>query len=209
MNSDAQSCEYSGRDDMGTRYVAGRLSQQEAEAFEAHWFACDACWRRVQRALELKAAFAGDAGAQAPSAEVAAARSPDARNWWPMAASVAAAALLLGTWQMTSDNDVPNGVAMRGPGDSLQVSTRAESGKLAASWPPVPEADVYRVRVFSGNGTLLLERETRGNELEIRGASLAKLDPGQAVYWSVDALDELRRSVARSELVEAIPATSP
>lgn len=203
MNSDEQSCKYAGREDLETRYFAGRLSQHEAEAFEAHYFACEACWRRIRRALELRAGFAGDAGAQAPAAAVA--RSPDAHNWWPMAAGVAVAALLLGTWQITSDNGAPDSDAMRGPGDSLQVSTRAEPGKIAASWPPVPEADVYRVRLFTGNGTLLLERETRGNELEIRGASLPGLEPGQSVYWSVEALDELRQSVARSELIEAVP----
>ncbi|MBA3564877.1 MAG: zf-HC2 domain-containing protein [Gammaproteobacteria bacterium] len=208
MSTHEEICEYAGRDDLGPRYLADRLSAQEAETFEAHYFGCDACSQRVQRALELRAAFRG-ADARAPAAEVPDTRSPGAGNWWPMAAGVAVAALLLGTWQITSDNGVPDSDAMRGPGDSLQVSTRAEPGRLAASWPSVPEADVYRVRLFSGTGTLLLERETRGNELEIRGESLSGLEPGRVAYWSVEALDELRRSVARSELVEAVPVAIP
>lgn len=209
MSTHEQSCDYADREDLEPRYLADRLSAQEAETFEGHYFGCDACWQRVRRALELRAAFAGDAGAQAPAGDIAASRTPYARNWWPMAASVAVAALLLGTWQITSDKGVPAGDALRGAGDSLQVSTRAEPGKLAVSWLSVPEADVYRVRLFTGNGTLLLEQETRRNALEIRVASLSELEPGRAVYWSVEALDELRRSVARSELVEAVPVETP
>jgi hypothetical protein len=209
MNSNAQRCDYAGREDMEASYLAGGLSSQEAEAFEGHYFTCDDCWRRMQRALELKAAFAGDAGAEAPATETAVSRSPDARHGWLMAASVAVVAVLLGTWQVTSDNGVPDGDAMRGADDSLQVSVRAESGALIASWPPMAEADVYRVRLFTGDGTLLLERETRAKEIELRGAALPELEPGQAVYWSVEALDELRKPVARSELVEAFLATTP
>ncbi|MFW6202615.1 MAG: zf-HC2 domain-containing protein, partial [Gemmatimonadota bacterium] len=44
-------------DDVVEDYVAGRLSEAEAEAFEAHYFECDACWGRVRGALELYAAF--------------------------------------------------------------------------------------------------------------------------------------------------------
>lgn len=207
MNEHEQTCDFADRRDPEARYLGGRLTADEAEAFEAHWFACDACWGRLRRALELRAAFAGDGGAQAPEAEAAATRST--RNWWPMAAGLAVATLLLGMWQIIPDTSAPDSDAMRGPGDSLQVSAHAEPGKLAASWPPVPEADVYRVRLFTASGTLLLESETRGNELEVLAASLPELEPGRTVYWSVEALDELRISIARSELIEAVPFANP
>lgn len=59
MSIHKQSCEYAGCDSLASRYLAEWLSPQEADAFEAHYFACDNCWQRVRRALELRAAFAG------------------------------------------------------------------------------------------------------------------------------------------------------
>lgn len=203
MSAHEQSCEFAERD-LESRYLAGRLPEQEADGYEAHYFACDACWQRLRRALELKAGFA-EGGAKTAAVTV----PRFERNWWPIAAGVAAAALLLGTWRMTTHDDARFDSSMRGPDASWPVSTQVDRDVLSASWTPVPEADVYRVRLFSADGTLLMERETRDNRMEIRRDTLSQVESEQPVYWSVEALDELRTSLARSDLIATVPAEAP
>lgn len=49
-------CSLADRDSRIVGYVAETLSADEADAFEAHYFACDLCWREVQQGLEIRAA---------------------------------------------------------------------------------------------------------------------------------------------------------
>lgn len=44
--------------DLVSRYVGRKLSPEEAEAFEEHYFGCDRCWAEVQAATEVRAALA-------------------------------------------------------------------------------------------------------------------------------------------------------
>lgn len=212
-NAGRPGCEYAGREDAETRYLAGRLSPAEAEAFEAHYFACDECWRRVQRAIELRKAFAAETKPQAahPAEDAATPRRAGRRPSsvvWPIAAGVAFAALLLGVWRMTLDDGAVRRDVMRGPGESLPVSASTAADALTASWPAIAEADVYRVRLFTADGTLLAEREIREQAFTIRRGQLPQVQPGQMLYWSIEALDELRRPLARSPLTEAVSGES-
>jgi CHAT domain-containing protein len=43
--------------DLVSRYVGRKLSPEEAEAFEEHYFACDRCWAEVQQGTEVRAAL--------------------------------------------------------------------------------------------------------------------------------------------------------
>ena len=75
--------------DLVSRYLARKLSPEEAEAFEEHYFGCDRCWAEVQRATELRAALESGAGlgakqeAAVPSRVI---RGPW-RTWAPLAAA--------------------------------------------------------------------------------------------------------------------------
>jgi CHAT domain-containing protein/tetratricopeptide (TPR) repeat protein len=44
--------------DLVSQYVGQKLSPEEAEAFEEHYFGCDRCWAEVQAATEVRAALA-------------------------------------------------------------------------------------------------------------------------------------------------------
>jgi hypothetical protein len=43
--------------DTELRYLTGALSEDEAEAFEAHFMGCERCWTGLHRAIELSAAL--------------------------------------------------------------------------------------------------------------------------------------------------------
>jgi CHAT domain-containing protein/tetratricopeptide (TPR) repeat protein len=76
--------------DLVSRYVTRKLSPEESEAFEEHYFGCDRCWSEVQRATELRAALESGAGlGQKPDEALKSApviRGPW-RTWVPLAAA--------------------------------------------------------------------------------------------------------------------------
>lgn len=53
------------------RYVTGALSEDEADAFEAHYMGCDRCWSSLQRAIEIRAALITEESGRGQSAESA------------------------------------------------------------------------------------------------------------------------------------------
>jgi CHAT domain-containing protein/Tfp pilus assembly protein PilF len=88
--------------DLVSQYVGRKLSSEEAEAFEEHYFGCDRCWAEVQAATELRAALQeqGSRGRESVPEPVQSRviRGPW-RNWGLLAAAavaiVAVAAALL------------------------------------------------------------------------------------------------------------------
>ena len=42
--TDQPNCLYTDDSDIEQRYLAGKLSETDAEEFERHYFECDACW---------------------------------------------------------------------------------------------------------------------------------------------------------------------
>lgn len=197
MSTDKPACEYADRDDVEVRYLAGRLPEEQADAFEAHYFACEACWTSVRRAREVRAAFAAAPGERTsvPVAPAPAATQP--RRWW-LAAAAALAVVALGTWQLASDGDAPSEAVLRGPADAWQPSARVSDGALLLAWPRLPAADVYHVRLFTADGALLRERTTADSSLALPLTGLPSVESGETVYWDVRALDRLREVVARA-----------
>jgi CHAT domain-containing protein len=55
-------CQYVEEHELVTSYLAGRLSEDEAEAFEKHYFGCEKCWAEVRAGNEIRAALKGHAG---------------------------------------------------------------------------------------------------------------------------------------------------
>jgi anti-sigma factor RsiW len=171
------------------RYLAGRLAEAEAEAFEAHYFVCDRCWAEVRAAQELRAALASAPG------------RPARRRWMPLAA---AAALLagLGTWMLVRPTGSERAFrAGRGAGLAVGLSVAPE-GRLSVSWSVIPGTRAYRVRVATAEGALLTE-----SEAAVPPALLdrQRLPPAGTLYVTVEALGPDREVLASSPPVKLPP----
>jgi hypothetical protein len=72
------------------------------------------------------------------------------------------------------------------------------------SWPVTANADRYRVRLQRSDATVVLERIASDTVLAVPRDSLRAVADGERVYWEVQALDALRRTIARSRLVPTV-----
>lgn len=197
-------------EDLDARYLAGTLSEEEAEAFEEHYFGCDRCWSTVQLGLDVRAA---ERKADAPAVTVTRRAAPSAtpvsrRRWWPLALAAAVAVLAVGVWQWGDRPAVgPIGDGLRGPADSIHAVASTRGRSLVISWQRTPSADRYGVRLQTSNATVVVERVVGDTSFVIPRDSLGGVADGERVYWEVRALDALRRTIARSRLVPTeVPA---
>lgn len=192
-------------EDVDTRYVAGTLSQEDSEAFEAHYFGCEDCWSAVQRGLELRATLA-DAAPPRVSLN-AMGRTPDRpplRKWAPLAAAAGILMVAAVIWQsQRAPVDAVAPAAMRGATDSLQVTSRESDGMLIAAWRPIAGADAYRVLLLTADGVLVAERETADTTARV---ALEQSDRRAGAFWVVQALDPMREVIARSGPTAARPS---
>lgn len=198
-------CERVDEEDLDTRYLAGRLSEEEATALEEHLVACDRCWAMVHRGATIRAAWAEE---ERPAGERAGAGRPRrSRRWIGWAALAAASvALTVGVWrdrQGPAPLDLPD--ALRGTAEQLSPTARADSLELRIAWPRIAGAASYRVRLYGPDGAMLLEREVGDTSFSLPHDSLTE-SAAASVHWQVFALDELRDEFARSGLVSP---TSP
>jgi hypothetical protein len=195
MSTDSITCQRVDDGDLDTRYLAGRLSPEEAAGFEAHYFACDRCWGLVHQGQTIRAALAGPSRGQR-------------RRWagWT-ALAAASVALAVGVWRETRDPSRPLPAGeVRGEANRLVPTARADSFALRLTWPRHAGAASYRVRLYGADGAMLLERQVNDTGLSVPRDSL-QAPAGAPVYWQVFALDELSREVARSGLVS--PSSLP
>lgn len=197
MDERPMTCALVDQNELDTRYLAGRLSEAEAAAFEEHYFACDRCWGLVKGGAGVRSALAY--GATVPSV--------GPRAWWkPLAIAAGLGIAVLGTWWAVTTPVGPGRDTIRGAGDSLAVRSEVSAGIWRASWPLVSEAASYRVRFFAGDGRLLSSRELTDTTLGIPADSLSVIGQGAPLFLDVQGFDMLRRPVARSPL---IPLQSP
>lgn len=217
MRSNAITCAHVDEGDFETRYAAGQLAENEAEAFEEHYFACDRCWVLVQRAVEIRAAEGTEGKSAVVSTSLerkvahggatrspvvprtAAWRNPRASRWLALAA--AATIIVVGTWRIDAwRRPGSETVAMRGPTDSLHIVTETRGTTLIASWARATEATSYRVRLYAASGAVLHRREVTDTSITLAAATLPTTAPGAFVYWDIQALSRTRQVVARSGL---------
>jgi hypothetical protein len=205
MNDHDVSCERVDERDLDTRYLAGLLTPEEAEAFEGHFFGCERCWELVQQGLGVRSAFQADAVLSAmPAGPVSARTRLHRRGWWGLAAAAGIAVVALGVWQLNdlSEPGSPEDV-LRGGRTAFAVTPAMDREALTATWPQVADADVYRVRLYAADGVLVLERETGDTSVSVPVDSVATAAQGAEMFWQVQALDPLRNSVAGSDLTRA------
>lgn len=221
MPDSSAACPFSDDSDIDARYLAGRLSAAEAEAFEAHYFACDRCFALVQRGAEIRASLGATASGAANELSLETVRARRARgmatHWRPaLVAAVAVLVIGISVWRAVprspvagTPNPATGSEALRGDQLAFAVSSHATSSLLVAAWSPRPRAKSYRVRLLTVNGSLLFERETTDTSVMLPIDSLPGVLAKAPVYWEVQALDALRGVVATSAIVQAALHQSP
>jgi hypothetical protein len=208
-------CTRVDEEDLDARYLAGALSEEEAEAFEEHYFGCDRCWAAVQLGLDVRAAAPPGTDRTVEPRPLTVARGAEPRpapvarpRWWPLAIAASVAVLAVGVWQWGGRSPVtPAGDGLRGPADSIHAVASFRGRTLVLSWQPAPSADRYAVRLQKRDATVVVERLVGDTSFAIPRDSLSGVADRERVFWEVRALDALRRTIARSRLVPTeVPA---
>lgn len=203
MNDPEQTCPIADTD-AEVQYLAGSMSPAEAEAFEEHYFGCDICWKAVQRGTEIRSALLQPILPASKAVYV-----PRSRAWWPVL--VAAAVMIVAVWRfprpVESGNQNP-GVThgaepVRGSSGPATISAATTDKALTASWPRSTDARSYRVRLLAEDGQLLFDREVTDTSIVVPLDSITRLRPKGAIYWQVEALNDLRVIVSSYALKEA------
>jgi hypothetical protein len=115
IRTDRPDCTFPDRERLMRSYVAETLTADEAEAFEAHYFGCDECWREVQLGVEIRAAVpANSAVTEGPVTATRPARQLQWR-WFAAAASVV---LAVAVWRFSGAPAVPGQVPAQSTSDS-------------------------------------------------------------------------------------------
>jgi tetratricopeptide (TPR) repeat protein len=112
-------CARASRDEIAEQYVAGRLTDAEAAAFEEHYFTCDRCFADVEAWRAMGAAIAAAPAAEARSVR---GRVPS----WLWAAAAAAGVLIVA------------GIFRYWPSPVQPVEPRTASATPAAPLPAQP-----------------------------------------------------------------------
>ena len=219
MNTDNNEprCRMAHDDDLVSKYLSDELLPEEAEAFEEHYFKCDACWQELETALAVRASITSTE--QLGQRRT---RSTVPVRWMQYAASVAFLAAGLAAIGYMSGLDVPflarneqstpvdvphNGVRERlvaellpqvGQLDELSpvhfVPTRqnGEQAVVLARWPAVPQAEAYILKLHAADGTVVYEQTIRATSLPVTVDSLlqAALDAevSGAVFGTIYAV---------------------
>ena len=176
-------------------YVAGRLSETDAEALESHYLACDRCYDELRLATAIWNTLPEVRKEVAAEAQVALS-VPGRRlghRWKIGVAGLAAAAVLAGVLLLRpSDLDVERApVLHREKAADVEAAPAAQVpiGEIAAleefRWSPVTSADLYRVTVYDAEGAVIWEDETR--ETHAAPSDGTELEAGVPYLWEVAA----------------------
>ena len=164
----------------------------------------DCCFRLAAVARLLSDATIEDELAALHSRRRLALASPRTFALGSLAAAAVAAIVMLAPSQLRN-GDAPGGdvpAHHRDPGNQT-LTAPAVAAVSAASlldslrWTGVPEADLYRVRIWDGEGTVVWSTETRPTTLPLPSS----LTPGILYLWDVSARTGWDRWVS-SELAE-------
>jgi hypothetical protein len=174
-------------------YLAGRLSEAEAEEFEARCLADDTLGEELERALEIRAAMKrSDSKPQA--------RSGLRGTWLPLAVAAGAAMLAAGFyWLQTPQQSTP---LFRGAQQALTLEVDVSGNQISARWPAVPGASGYELRLFERDGRLIRSMEVDGTASVIDLGNAGSIDPGRKpASVDVTALDAFGQTLLRSQRI--------
>ena len=207
MNPSTLTCAQVDAQDLDARYLAGTLSDPEAEAFEAHYFGCDRCWELVHGGAEVRGALTGPGARRRPARGglTPRIRSSTAR-WMGLAAALAGVTVGLSLWRQFRPHPEP---AVRGGSRWLPLTAEVRGDSLLAVWPSAPGAASYRLRLFTREGALLVEREVTDTTLALSSSVLPDPAHPERFFAQVQAEDRLRQPLARSTLQAVTPPPHP
>jgi hypothetical protein len=184
--------------DLALLYLAGRLPEGEAKAFEAHYFECERCARDVEEGTELRAALGR------PAVAPAAREIQSAWDWRPLAAAAAIAFVGLGVWQLTRRPAEEAGPPVMRSTLSEVLDLEVAAGparSIDLTWPPHPDAASYTVHVLAADDTSVWKAQTNEPRLTIGSGAYPAPEGDKALLVEVEAFDSVGRSVAKSALI--------
>ena len=170
------------------KYLAGRLSDAEAEAFEERLFTDEALAGEVERALEIRAATA-PAGAARTTAR------PPRRAWLALAAAAGIAVVAASIAWLPRPPPEP---VFRGSEQRMGLDVEMYTDALRARWAPVAGAAGYEIQVFAADGRVLHDVETNDTATTIELETPVETADTPA-FVEVTALDGLGQDLQRSE----------
>jgi hypothetical protein len=179
-------------EDMIDGYLLGRLSEEDAERFERHYFECPDCFRETaQRAAlieAVKAAGPNPAAAKRPARAAGFRRFPFAWAAAGAAVLLLAAAALLFLPRGSKPPDFPDGGIRSVRGETLALAGPAGTipdAPKELSWKAFEGAAVYGV-VIEGIDPVWTA-ETRDTAIPVPAEVAARLFPGRPYFWRVKA----------------------
>lgn len=174
-------------------YVAGKLPGEVAEAFEQHYFGCNACAQDVVLAGSIRATATADSAADAAPPGPRATRS---RRWVPYVAGLAAMLVLAVVgWRVVGEPRERETVRSTSA-HPLAVSGVVSGGTIELRWTVSPAAVRYQVDISDEDGTPLVEQDTDEPSLTISRVRLPRRSA--QVTITVSAIDALGASIAVS-----------
>ena len=189
-------CDDVAQRDLVDRYVEGRLDNAHAEAFERHYFACEACWGAVQGAVGVIGDASSTAGPRRAGAPPGLAASRP-RRWMLLAAAAVVVIASAGVFAWFSRPAPESAATMRGLVARIGLDLSVTNDSLHAAWPAVDSAIRYRIRVFTAAGELIHEAEESLPRFEW---NLPSGQPRTEWYMQVAAVDQVGAVVAESDL---------
>jgi len=194
-------------------YLGGRLSREDSEAFEAHFFECPVCLERLEALEAVRAALAteGQTSSRLPSHATPRRASVRAWAWLGAAAGIAAMGVL--TWQRSPAPPLPALPTPAVPTDT-RLSPRPSLADLGRFEPPPYHPTVLRGP--SASSGLFRDAMRRYHAGDCAGAlpgleSAARVDPAAAeplVFLGICRLltgrtaegnESLRRAIAKGD----------
>ena len=192
---------HEGQRDLVPLYLAGQLADEEAEAFEAHYFGCPQCREDVRAGAALRELYGNEAVAASASVPASVSPAPARRSWLPLAAAMAIAVLGLGVWLSRRAVEPAGQPVLRGPSAGVLVLDvkAGPRGSIDLSWPTHPAAAAYEVKVFSSDGSRVWGQEVSEPRVRIEPGTLPAPEPSKPLEVEVQALDAMRQVVASSD----------
>lgn len=202
------------------RYLLGQLGAAEADAFEEHYFDCEACAEDVRlgtRFLEAGRRVVRETGepAATPAPVIPITSRPRWNRWIPAAAAAAILAIPINVGLlMRMQSAVPRMVqvtASANPADALGTAEFLELGVRAASDPLVvtggpvyfnvplvdPPVATYEIQILDAAGKVVSERQHPSQVVDAKQLSVNTdvLQPGnyQLVIFGIEPAGQVRK----------------
>jgi hypothetical protein len=206
-------CDEVAAADLPSRYLTGDVGDAEREAYEEHYFECDACFRELEILRTTQAVLAPEAAPTVVRGRVL------ARRWLPVAAALAAAATLAVWWSIPRNDltqlahfDPPAYEAPRlrtGGPDAATIDramSRYQAGDFAGAIPGIEEhlrRHPQDVRAAFFLGVSLLATDQAGPAIRQFESVAATADPA---YQEAASYLLAKAHIRRSDIPAALTA---